>query len=205
MITSKQLDLLGVQFHLLHDTIRSIIYYRIIVESKDKKVPWGYITDVLSDHLTQSWCKIFGSTKQDTHWKKLAEKDEVKNLVTPYSMQSILKATSLSSDEWKDYHKNILILRDKFFAHYDMKIVPLHFPNLDAALRAAISYREWLSGLLNVVAERSITHGTIINKNALSTEDMLKQFSDEANTLCCYPLVSSLNHDNDHEVSPFET
>lgn len=185
MITKEQLELLDMQFHLLHDSIRSIIYYRVLVASKDKKVPWGYVTDVLSDHLTQSWCKIFGSTNDDTHWKKLAEKDEIKDLIIPYSKESILNATSLSNDEWEDYHRNMLTLRNKFFAHFDMKIMQLHFPNLDAALNASISYREWLSCLLSIVAEQSIKNGTIIRSKALSTEDMLKQFTDEANTLCC--------------------
>lgn len=185
MITDKQLELLGMQLHLLHDCIRSIIYYRVLVSSKDKKVPWGYVTDVLSDHLTQNWCKIFGSTGQDTHWKKLAETEEVKNVFTPYSKENILLATSLSVNEWEEYHKNLVTVRNKHFAHFDMESMQLHFPNLDAALNAAISYREWLSDLLNVVAKLAIKNGTIINNKALSTEDMLSQFSDEANALCC--------------------
>lgn len=185
MITNDQLDLLGMQFHLLHDCIRSIIYYRVLVSSKDKKVPWGYITDVLSEHLTQNWCKIFGSTNEDTHWKQISEKNEIKNLIAPYSKDSILNATSLSNDEWEDYHSNMLTLRNKYFAHFDIKAMQLHYPNLDVALNAAISYREWLSDLLNVVVDLAIKNGTIIKNNALPTEAMLKQFSEEANALCC--------------------
>ncbi len=185
MITDKQLELLGMQFHLLHDCIRSIIYFRVLTSTKDKQSSWVYVTDVLSDHLIQSWCKIFGSTGEATHWKKLAEKEEIKKIIIPYSKDNILHATSLSDEEWQEYHSSMLTARNEFFAHFDMDSMQLNYPNLDSALKTAISYREWLSDLLNAIAILAIKDGDVINNKALPTEDMLKKFNDEANTLCC--------------------
>ncbi len=185
MITDEQLELLGMQFHLLHDCIRSIIYFRVLTSVKDKQSSWVYVADVLSDHLVQNWCKIFGSTGEKTHWKKLAKTKEIKNIIAPYSKDYILHATSLSVEEWQEYHSNMLTARNEFFAHFDMDSMQLNYPNLDTALNSAISYREWLSDLLNATAKLALRNGTVINNKALPTDDMLNKFSEEANTLCC--------------------
>jgi len=184
MITDEQLELLGMQFKHLHDCIRSIIYFRTLLENNKKDTAWIYIKDVMSDHLVQSWCKVFGATGEDTHWKKLAESEEVKNIIDPYSKEKILHATTLSEEEWQNYHKEMLVARNEFFAHFDMDSMILNYPKLDPALNLAISYREWLSDLLDAVAELAIKDGNIIRNGALSTKDMLNKFTEEVNDIC---------------------
>jgi hypothetical protein len=183
MITDNQLKLVGMQLNILHDCIRSTIYFRNIASHRNKETAWIYIKYVMSDHLIQSWCKIFGSTREDTHWKELAESKEVISIIELYSESHILHATSLTDTEWHEYHKNMLIARNQFFAHFDMESMILNYPNLEPALKSAISYCEWLSSLLDNVGKLAIKDGTVIVNKAPSTTDMLKTFNEEVSAI----------------------
>ncbi len=94
MLTQGQLQLIEIQLNLLHDCIRSIIYFHRSQEMTGVFSAWIYISDVLSEHLVQSWCKIFGTNSEPTHWEKISEEDEVKNIISPYNKNKILEVTS---------------------------------------------------------------------------------------------------------------
>jgi len=176
MIMDAKLQLIRMQFNLLHDCIRSIIYFRHIADQNPSETAWIYIKDVLSDHLVQSWCKVFGRYGENTHWKHITEAEEVKILIEPFSKEKILKAVRMSENEWHSYHQEMLVARDEFFAHFDISSMTLHYPNLEPALQSAIIYREWLIELLNL----AITKGLNIINKAIPTETMLQHFKEEA-------------------------
>lgn len=165
MLTDNQLKLIRMQFNLLHDCIRSIVYFRYLKREAPKETAWIYITDVLSDHIVQSWCKVFGSYGENTHWKQIADAPEVAKLIKPFSRADLLTAVA-KSESGADYHQQMLVARNEFFAHLDMGSMILEYPDLEPALQSALRFREWLSNLIDV-AIRSGLQG--VNK-AVSSE-----------------------------------
>ncbi len=168
------------QFNILHDCIRSIIYFRHLSSIEEKSTAQIFMKDILSDHVIQSWCKIFGNNGEDTHWKKIAEAEGVGDLSEPFSKESILRCTGMNDQEWSEYHSSMQTARNEFFSHFDMDSMILNYPNLDAALSSVVAYREWLSDLLDSVAKAKINDGTVIVNKAPLINDLLRSFNEEA-------------------------
>ena len=175
MFSEQFQRLMRMQFFLVHDCMRSIIYFRYLGELGNKAEALTYTKDVLAEHAIINWTKLFGAYKEDTHWKKLAEHPEAK-IARPFGKDSILGAVNMSEDEWKAYHNKMLVARNEFFAHFDMKSMTLNFPAFSPALAVTLCYREWLSELVDT----AIARGLKVANKAVPNQLAVQQFENSA-------------------------
>ena len=176
MISDSSRQLITMQFSLIHDSVRSLAYFRYITSKTPSDTGWIYTKGVFAEHVVVSWAKVFGTYGEQTHWSKLSAIPEIAAITKPFETKNILSAVEMTIDEWKIYHSKMLTARNEFFAHFDMKSMTLHFPNLDPALRAALAYRAWLSELLNT----AILKGYLAINKAVPNDLLQRQFQDEA-------------------------
>ena len=160
---------------IAHDCMRSIIYFRELGEIEGKPDALIYTKDVFSEHAVNSWCKLFGSRSEDTHWSKLAENEEVVAIVDAFTKERILEAAETSDEEWIRYHERMKKCRDEFFAHFDLNGYEIIYPNLTLALCSVLELRSWLSNILNTAIE----NGQSLRNAAISNEGAIKQFIQE--------------------------
>lgn len=176
MISDSSRNLIAMQFNLIHDSVRSLAYFRYIVTKKHDKTGWIYTKDVFAEHVIVSWAKVFGTYREQTHWSKLSAISEITTITKPFETENILSAVDMNIDEWNSYHSKMLTARNEFFAHFDMRSMTLRFPELEPALGAALAYRAWLSELLNA----AISKGYLAINKAVPNELLQRQFQDEA-------------------------
>ncbi len=97
---------------------------------------WRIVQGTSLDAALIEWCKVFGSTSDDTHWSKLiqtAQHDDFrKNLWTSVEMNEM---------QWKTYWSTMKDYRDQAAAHHDLNMPPNgNYPSFDTALEASYFY-----------------------------------------------------------------
>lgn len=108
---------------------------------------WRVIYGNLIDIAVQDWCKIFGSNKEQTHWKKLV-KDESK------FRNGLLTALEIDRPTWNNYCETMMSYRNQRVAHHDFDATPEKYPDLDLALRSSYFYYGYLNKELGKFSER---------------------------------------------------
>lgn len=136
------------QFNLCHDVMRSIAYFRHIAGLQSQTEALTYAKNVFLEHAVINWAKLFGNYSEDTHWTKVANHTESK-ITQLFDKNVILTSVSLEESEWYKYHKNMTVLRNQFFAHFNTSSYSAHIPSLEPALLSTYAYREWLSKLID--------------------------------------------------------
>ena len=140
---TSTLQAIGMQSLLLNEISRSILFSRKLAGATGESNVF-----VKSSLLKQGvivWCQVFGSRSEDLHWSNVVSKQ---SFVSPFNRQSILDATGFTEDEWSSYHETLKLLRDKFFAHFDMDEFSTRMPSMDKALVVVEAYRDWLYDML---------------------------------------------------------
>lgn len=178
MLDERSALLIHVQFNLLHDCLRSICYFRHLAGIQNKPDGLIYTKDVFSENIIVTWCKLFGSNGEDTHWRNLAQAAETLPGLGKFGRQEIMAATGLSPEEWENYHSEMTAVRNKYFAHLDLESAQLNYPNLDPALSAALAYRSWLSLFVNTAIHQGFAALNVSRPN----EAVMQQFESEAIT-----------------------
>jgi len=67
---------------------------------------WRSTCDAHLKLATVSWCKVFGSSHEDLHWKKTPAA-EVADQAAEDFRQRILAHTGFAPDTWQAYHKSM--------------------------------------------------------------------------------------------------
>lgn len=176
MLDDEQLELIGVQQGILDEMLRTLIYYRKLEAIQEKCPPVVLIKGALLKQFVVQWCQIFGSKKEQVHWSKLSA---TQNEIEPYAQEKMLSAAGLSEDGLAEYHESMLMLRNKFFAHFDLDIMTAHIPKMEAGLEIAISYRDWLIALV----DGANRNGQPLNRRFHVTSDLLASIEEEAECL----------------------
>ncbi len=99
--------------------------------------PFTHLRNVLLYDTVINWCKIFGSNKEECHWKKVVE--DHKKFRT-YLFQSIGK----TQQEFSEYQENILEFRNKWVVHYDPSYKHPTVPFFEIAHDSAIALHSYL-------------------------------------------------------------
>lgn len=90
---------------------------------------WRVIYGGLLDLAVLSWCKLYGSNAEPTHWKELVIDHEK-------FRSELLSTLDIDSKTWADYWNHMKYYRNEYIAHdLDEKIVDT-FPTLDLALES---------------------------------------------------------------------
>jgi hypothetical protein len=112
----------------------------------------------LNNHLKQAtvdWCKVFGSPREDLHWAKTPTGNTVGQVRQDFECL-VLSYTGFTKQEWEDYRKTMLAMRDKYVAHLDVRNpIEAPVPLFDAALQVAYTYQEWVRKVIKPVVMSS--------------------------------------------------
>ena len=92
--------------------------------------PYQHICNVLVADFAVRWCKVFGSNKEEMHWKQFVENE--------VDFRSLLKSSvRMTSDEYYEYWLALKTLRDQVVAHFNFKYVGKEVPEFESALEIA--------------------------------------------------------------------
>ena len=141
-------EVLSRQLSVVSAFVQQLGYYRGLkaglADIPEYRIFWSC---TLNNHLKQAtidWCKVFGSSKEDIHWTKTPTGGTADEARQDFEYR-VLLTTHLNPDEWEQYRKKLLAMRDKYVAHLDLK-QPLEapVPVFDIALQVADIYRAWV-------------------------------------------------------------
>lgn len=93
---------------------------------------FSYLRANLLNTAAVEWCKVFGSTRDDTHWTKAVPKAHHSQ-----TRAAITAATGLNVTEWATYRQDIISYRDQVAAHHDLRMRRKRYPDFTPALQAA--------------------------------------------------------------------
>lgn len=186
LLSDNQLQVMTTQRQIIYNCVRSCIYFRKIAAQANLAEPYIYIKSVLGADTIINWTKIFGNYKSEKHhWKNFVEFGEhISFKHEKFNLKSITEATGLTEDEWNKYRKNVLVTRDKMFAHTDsyQELAQLSpkFPRLDKIIDSASCYYKWLFELWNKAREIEPLHKLGKNNFSRNIDDEIAKFTHEA-------------------------
>lgn len=135
---------LSYQYSVLVSCVRHLAYYRVLFDTfVGSRATSDFWTRTITAHAltaTIQWCKVFGVDSNDTHWKKavLESEDQIA------FKKELLRATSMTEEQWIAYWNEMKNFRNKYAAHRlassNLPVVP-HF---NPALLSAIACDEWV-------------------------------------------------------------
>jgi hypothetical protein len=100
------------------------------------------------------WCKVFGSPKEALHWTKTPIGNTAEEARTDFRSR-VLAETGFTQEKWKAYHKEMLVFRNKFLAHFDMGgVMESGIPPFEPTLQVAYAYEEWVEAIETALKER---------------------------------------------------
>ena len=134
-------DNLGIQYPLLLNFVYHVGAYRQILNvlqllPGDRSF-WVYTSDAHIQMAITSWCKVFGSSREDAHYSKLYDQAEAD------FDEYLFAKVPCSACEWKDYRHEMMRFRNKYIAHSETTIIDFPVPYLDMALKAVCLYDCW--------------------------------------------------------------
>lgn len=177
-----KIDPLEIQFHLVHDCIRAIIYADYIETYSPKADAWLSIKDMFYSEAVIAWNAIFGTNSQNSHWKKLSEKLPIPkgSKLKPFGKELIIEELKITTEEWEQYHLAMVNMRNERIAHFNFEVTKNNFPNVSWALRSAYLYREWLITLLKEHNKTGMKYKITTTTN----EDMVDLFKGQIAEIC---------------------
>lgn len=132
--------------------VQNLAYYAglfaIYGSITDRRDFWRSTCDAHLGLATIQWCNVFGSDREDMHWKKTATEPQAREAFRC----KVLSQTGFTQAQWETYHTEMLEFRGKFVAHLDLCspfIGPI--PYFDPALRVAYAYHDWVKELIRPV------------------------------------------------------
>jgi hypothetical protein len=153
-------EVLSRQYAVVALFVRHLAYARGLKDATanltDRREFWESTASAYLELATMTWCKVFGSDKEEAHWKKALADDAGEQALEEFR-SIVLSKASLSSEQWAAYRKNMLSLRDKFVAHLDLR-KPFNEPTpiFDSALQVAYAYQEWVKWLIRAASDKSM-------------------------------------------------
>ncbi|OQA14937.1 MAG: hypothetical protein BWY62_00846 [Firmicutes bacterium ADurb.Bin356] len=134
-------DNYSLAYSLLLNFIYHTISYRQIKSVIDQlpgdKSFWAYTSDAHIQMAITTWCKVFGSPKEDAHYSKFSQHPKVS--FNDY----LLESYQYDIEDWNEYQCIMKRFRDKFVAHSEISRFYNPVPTLDMALNAAFAYDRW--------------------------------------------------------------
>ena len=144
-----------IQFGLTDDCIRSCTYLDRITRRRlaNGSLPefWESLWGILYADSINSWCQLFGTTSNESHWTRFIENfnlDDGTCAVPIFGPELITNHLQIEQRDWEIYHREVVNFRNKRTSHIDHKWTVERFPDLEWALRVCALYRDWLADFL---------------------------------------------------------
>lgn len=179
---SKGIDLIAVQFGLIHDCIRACVFCDYIMRKQEKQDAWWSIADMSYADAIVSWNGIFGVNSQESHWKKFTKQEAIpsESKLKPFSTELLLQHLGMSSNEWKKYWRTMTQMRNKRLAHLDHGFSMKSYPNITNAMHSACFYRTWLRTLI----EEQQKFGESIAFDGPTNDELIQLFRSQIEEIC---------------------
>ncbi|MFC5651999.1 hypothetical protein ACFPYJ_23340 [Paenibacillus solisilvae] len=141
------------QIHILRDFLYHYSSFRLIHEEFDNLIKFGsqeFWVFTINAHYFQAinlWCMVFGTDKNETHWRKLGLNEDFKI--------KILDSLNLNNEDYYSYWNSVVEWRNKYSAHR----VPGFLeptPDLKLARKVALLYEDWVSTNIDDVISFSL-------------------------------------------------
>ncbi|HFQ4907410.1 hypothetical protein [Vibrio owensii] len=99
--------------------------------------PFTHIHNVLLCDAVISWCKVFGSNKEECHWK---------NLISDHQAfrDRLFSELNITQKEFAAYQSKVLDFRNKWVVHYEPSYKHDVVPHFDLMLKSAVILHTFL-------------------------------------------------------------
>ncbi|MHB1484462.1 MAG: hypothetical protein ACYCYI_07325 [Saccharofermentanales bacterium] len=130
--------------YLIKDFLYHYESYKEIHKVYDKlpgeKEFWRYTCDAHLEMANISWCMIFGSDSNETHWKKIA-KEEIQAFRKSF-INFLSSNGKMTHDEYKCYWNEMCDFRNRYVAHKNEYNQPV--PHFDNACLIIYNFDSWI-------------------------------------------------------------
>lgn len=182
-------EVFEVQFPLVKDFIYHLFYYRTLFSAypapDTESEFWAFTINAHLFQAIHSWCMVFGADSNNpTHWKELKKPrcDDFENTFR----QGLLSYTNSTRQDWDDTWKYMTNFRNKYSAHWELKIqVPV--PELDYARKVAFFYDQWIRQVIEPDIFEELALEDSYKELVTSWESQIKQL------LQNWPLKNKIN------------
>jgi hypothetical protein len=171
-LIEEQQKLVGIQQIILDECTRAILYSRKYHQLgiNNHNI---FIKGCLTKTSVIQWCQLFGNRTEDIHWSKL----DLTRGSSPFGRAQILQCTDFNEEEWTDYHRQMIEIRNKFFAHFDIDQLISHVPPFEPALKTLLCYRQWLIDQIEIT--RASVQGELNECGFQNNDTFLKAVNNE--------------------------
>ncbi|MCQ6264512.1 hypothetical protein M1K46_02375 [Fictibacillus sp. WQ 8-8] len=130
------------QYHTLKDFLFHYASFKFLHEKFEDITSYGsteFWVYTINSHYYQAinlWCMIFGTEKNEIHWRKLGLNMEFTSI--------IISGLGIGIEDYQSYWKQLLDWRNQYSAHR----VPGYrqeTPDLKLARKVALLYEEWVA------------------------------------------------------------
>ncbi len=134
------------QFNIVHDCIRSCVFFDHIHRQKPIDGAWLSLKGMCYSDAIITWNKLFGVWGQETHWKKFVPtiKMPVNGEFEPFTKEKMIDAIDMTESQWTTFHQSMKDTRNTRIAHFNLTQELNSLPNIKWVLLSACFYREWL-------------------------------------------------------------
>lgn len=137
-------DVIGEILHILKDFLYHIESHRCINNKLDdlqgEREFWIYTSNAHIMNAAISWCKVFGTYSNKTHWNNIFDKKIIKYAKAKFF--ALLEQKNISKKQYEENREKIRSFRDKYVAHNEDYEAPI--PNFDYACKTVFCLDELL-------------------------------------------------------------
>jgi hypothetical protein len=152
-ITAQDLDLLfQIEIHA-QKCIRAVMYAEAVSGTETNM--WAFAQNCFAESAILHWCKIFGSHKEPTHYKRFFNGNCFKmtngtHLTVEPIRGRFCKSAGISEDEYLSIWENIKEGRDKFFVHNEFTVSSRpKLPDLELLKKMALEMRDIIHDIIS--------------------------------------------------------
>lgn len=108
---------------------------------------WKYAQNFFAAYAVVSWCKVFGSSSERTHYSNLwansasRDRDEAR--------RRLQQAVAMTDEEYNRFWQDVKAARDGFFAHNDFDEPSPQFPDVNNLEQVCLEMRSILFEVLS--------------------------------------------------------
>jgi hypothetical protein len=99
--------------------------------------PFRHLSDTLLYDIVNSWCKLFGSKSEESHWKNLLSDHD-------HFRAHLLHALSYTPQEYSAYHLELTEFRNKYVSHFEPARSITRVPKFDKAHDSMVALNDYL-------------------------------------------------------------
>ncbi|MGH8399659.1 MAG: hypothetical protein ACRESU_01030, partial [Gammaproteobacteria bacterium] len=165
--------------------IMAIEFFEAVTGKEKGHEFWSFSQNCLGEVACLLWCHVFNTYSDELHYKNIFDETGASafgNKFTYSNVQTRLRACiNLSEEEYEEFRREVVTVRDKYIAHKETTPAPLKFPRIFLMKAMCLELRDVFAELFEI-AYQSDSNNLEYDKwrdyyKSKTRENILKRFA----------------------------